>query len=143
MGVFFSARGKLDRRTFWAGSLLLAALWGALQLLETAGQTLALLLVIPQVCLFSKRLHDLGKSGWFTGVPCGLALLGGLVLALTRQSSVAPSDLSFGGALAAAGCWLVGVLFFVRVGLAEPDMDPKAYGAPPTTASDADSRQAA
>jgi uncharacterized membrane protein YhaH (DUF805 family) len=69
--LFFSTHGRIARREFWAGSLMLMALSGVLTYV-LYGQDVAwpgifsivgMLLVWPTWCVNIKRMHDRGKSG--------------------------------------------------------------------------------
>ena len=143
LGVFSSARGRIDRRTFWAGVVVLAIFTAALQFLGPIGRLSSLVLTAPLICLLSKRLHDLGRSGWFSAIPCGLAAASALVLNLTADGPGVPEDVIFGGFLAASAFAVVGLVFIVRIGLGKRDPDPNAYGALLTTRSEDESREAA
>jgi uncharacterized membrane protein YhaH (DUF805 family) len=67
--VFFRPDGRLSPRRFGQGLILLT---GAMMIITIAASLVAegfsLLqwtLIFPYICLFSKRLHDAGYSGWF------------------------------------------------------------------------------
>ena len=73
--LYFSSTGRISRKTYWVATLPLFVLSVVTELLEesvvTSGDDVALLLItllavaIPSVMLSIKRLHDLGRSGWF------------------------------------------------------------------------------
>lgn len=143
LGIFLSVRGRIDRRSFWTSVAVLGLIAAALQLLGPPGRLSALLLAVPFICLLAKRLHDLGRSGWFSAFPCALAAAGALVLRLTEEGPGVPEDVTFGGVLAALAFAVVGLVFVVRIGLGKPDPDPNIYGALLSPPSEEQSREAA
>jgi uncharacterized membrane protein YhaH (DUF805 family) len=123
--ILFSAKGRLGRRTYWIAVALLAVLSALTGLLGPVGALLALVLIYPDVCIFVKRLHDIGRSGWLTALPFGLAFLGGVALELAGEPKR--------GAPAMIGSVLVlaGSAISLWVGLSKGDPEPNAYGPPP------------
>lgn len=80
-------RGRSSRSAFWwfylfnfLVSIAAAILGGAVS--ETAGETLHLLvtlgLLVPNIAIASRRLHDVGRTGWWQLL--ALTLIGLLVL---------------------------------------------------------------
>jgi uncharacterized membrane protein YhaH (DUF805 family) len=71
--VFFSFDGRIGRRTYWLGGLLLFVLAIVGGFLEAAagdagpavGILWRLLLLWPSLALMAKRWHDRDKSGWW------------------------------------------------------------------------------
>lgn len=78
----FSFKGRIGRRPFWAGiaaSFILVTVIVLLQntflLPEMVTLFLFVLLLYPLAAIFSKRLHDRGKSGgWFALIVLAFAL---------------------------------------------------------------------
>lgn len=66
--VLLSPKGRIGPRTFLRGFILLTAGYMLMQIAEVlvspAFFVLTLAFVYMYVCLFSKRLHDAGQSGW-------------------------------------------------------------------------------
>jgi uncharacterized membrane protein YhaH (DUF805 family) len=72
--VLFSAKGRIGQKTFWiaygpmfAASVLVNFLVQSdpgNQQLSAIGSLVGLVLLYPMICVFSKRLHDMGRSGW-------------------------------------------------------------------------------
>jgi len=69
--LFFSAQGRIGHEEFNKGAVILLAIhffgwlawFGGLAMGVIAG-LLSFVLVYCWICLFAKRLHDAGKSGW-------------------------------------------------------------------------------
>jgi uncharacterized membrane protein YhaH (DUF805 family) len=125
--VFFSAKGRLGRRDYWIAVLLLAILSAVTALLGPVGALLGLVLIYPQICIFAKRLHDIGRSGWLAALPFGLALLGGVA------GEMAQGDEPAAVIPAAIGTVLLiaAIVISFRVGLSKGEPEPNAYGPPP------------
>jgi uncharacterized membrane protein YhaH (DUF805 family) len=109
------------------------------------GQIAAIVMIYPWVCVYSKRLHDMGKSGWLAAVPFGIffvaaafaAVAGGAAMFGAASGSAAAA----GGAFAALGliglvlalAFLVWLGFTLWVGLSKGDVAANQYGAPPVS----------
>ncbi|HYP69735.1 MAG TPA: DUF805 domain-containing protein [Variovorax sp.] len=58
--------GRAVRSEFWWFALFqLIVIVGASMIGETVGDVVALALVLPSLAVGARRLHDIGKSGWF------------------------------------------------------------------------------
>ena len=58
--------GRAVRSEFWWFALFqLIVIVGASMFGETIGNVVALALVLPSLAVGARRLHDIGKSGWF------------------------------------------------------------------------------
>ena len=123
--TFFSGKGRLDRRDFWLATLLIAALNVLLRLLGPVGYLLVILLLFPHTCILSKRLHDLGWSGWFAGAPFAVCLICGVLVGLAPDDGHGPT-----GPLVwlAAIIALTALVLFFRVALAKGDATTNRYG---------------
>jgi uncharacterized membrane protein YhaH (DUF805 family) len=83
--LYFSSRGRIDRKRFWLASLPLigAQILGEILIrseLELAlGALLYLAILIPSFVITIKRLHDRDRSGWFTLITA-IPLLGAIWL---------------------------------------------------------------
>ena len=58
--------GRIKRKTYWVGSLLLLAIELPVMLAPgyVAAEVVYVLLLYPWIWLYARRLHDLGFSGW-------------------------------------------------------------------------------
>jgi len=104
--ILFGAAGKLSPQEFAQGIIAIIAINLLLQVLSLVpglglviglvGLIVALASLFAWVCVYSKRFHDAGRSGWLT-VPAILAVM---VVAVVVNLILAPV---FGGGLAASG----------------------------------------
>ena len=85
---YCSTKGRASRSEYWwfllfstlAGSVL-EGLSGDGGGFAVAAGIASLALVLPQICVTSRRLHDIGWSGWWQLLPFGLVILGILSVA--------------------------------------------------------------
>ena len=134
--LFLTANGRVGRSDFWIAWFLLVIVSAVLKMFGVIGDLLGILIVYPQVCLFAKRLHDLGKSGWWTTLVFGLlaaaAALSGVSQGLEAGAGAdAAATVQFATAFMLAGCAIAGVGLFFRTGLSRGQPEANAYGALP------------
>jgi uncharacterized membrane protein YhaH (DUF805 family) len=151
--LLLSADGRIKRQAYWMGwiVLLVASLVGGFILgliSRYASYVFSLALIYPYVCIYAKRLHDLGQSGWLAAVPFGLSALttclGVYTLATTGLvSSFTPGDMASSmalisklGPLMAVGSLsgLIGLVFWLWLGIAEGQQGSNKYGPEPGVA---------
>lgn len=71
--LFLTSSGRVGRTAFIAGAAVLLALWAGFDLLtppalrDMIGWAVAALLLYGGACILSQRLHDRGRSGWWSG----------------------------------------------------------------------------
>lgn len=143
--LFLSADGRIGRGEFWAGWCILFVVNLVLNLIPGLGHFLALALIYCWVCVYSKRLHDMGKSGWLQVVPMAI-LFGGAIFAIVAgvgaaisagaaNGSEAAGMAALGGfgvmALVLCLSFVVGIGFLLWVGLATGEPGVNRYGPPP------------
>ncbi len=63
--LMFSPHGRIGRSKFWVGWLILLAGNVLAGLLPIVGSILSIALLYVGVCVYGKRLHDMGKSAWW------------------------------------------------------------------------------
>ena len=72
--LFLTSSGRIGRIAFVIGVGVLLALWAAFDLLaplavrDVIGWLVAAALLYSAACLLSQRLHDRGRSGWWSGL---------------------------------------------------------------------------
>ena len=67
--LFFSAEGRVGQRDFWLACLLLLLFSVFIHALPGLGTLIWLVSFYSWICVFSKRLHDIGRSGWVQALP--------------------------------------------------------------------------
>src|SRR5690606_7958446 len=91
-GLFLRLDGRIGRRAFWLGFVVVVAalfvadlLVRALGVADAVAITLLVELGYPLVAILVKRLHDRGRSGWWAALlaaPLGAALVAALAARL-------------------------------------------------------------
>lgn len=125
---YCSTKGRASRSEYWwfllcatiAGSVLESISDGGGGLAIAAGLA-SLALVPPQICLTSRRLHDIGLSGWWQLLPFLLAILGLMSLPFDTSGVIC--------ILGVLGGMFFGLYFGLRRGTA-PGV-PNPYGLAP------------
>ena len=146
--LFLSANGRIGQKDFWIGFLILFVAGIVLGMIPLLGMIIGLALIYPNVCVFSKRLHDFGKTGWLAAVPYAMfavimvvaMIAGGAAMFGAASGSAAGA----GGAMAAMGTmgilFLLGFVAYVGfvlwVGLTKGDPGTNQYGAPAASGFD-------
>ncbi len=136
VGLFFRLDGRINRQTFWLGFVVAAGLIALADMAtrNTAGWiqlVLWLVLGYPLIAVMVKRLHDRGRTGWWTlglALPFILGPLAGLAWRLVGagETSIAQA-MSVGLSL---GAVLVAALVIYELGLREGDAGYSRHGPP-------------
>lgn len=118
--LFFSPHGRIGRQEFWVGwAVLFAAgivIWLVSLLIPLLNVLFSLAVIYPLTCVYVKRYHDLGVSGWWRAVPYVVWVLAVIVLIATAgaafinlaMSGKAEDPAALAPVLASAG---IGLLF--------------------------------
>ena len=146
----FSSNGRLAPTGFWVGFLALSAVGLAALTVPRVGALLWLAMLYPWTCLYARRLHDLGRSGWFQLVAwavnlalmvIAIVLIGGalvtgfsepqgMMLALTEIAG------TMGGITLTAGLGIFNLVWLVWLGTASGERDANRFGPAPPTADE-------
>ena len=125
---YCSTRGRASRAEYWWFLLFATVAGGVLEHLADGGGTVSvvaglasLALLLPQICVTSRRLHDIGWSGWWQLFPLALAFAGLCSIAVDGSGILC--------ALCVIGGIAFGLYFGLRKGTA-PGM-PNPYGGAP------------
>ncbi|MFN3910881.1 DUF805 domain-containing protein [Hyphomonas sp.] len=77
--VLFKPRGRIEARQFWLGWGIIVAANIVANFLSFLGIILYLGLIYVGVCVYGKRLHDMGRSAWLVAIPWGVGLVLGTI----------------------------------------------------------------
>lgn len=143
--LFLSPEGRIGQKDFWLGFLILFGLWWLMHFIPILGFLVQLALIYAFVCLYAKRLHDAGRSGFLQLIPIGvfvvcgvigLALAGaGVMMAMMRGDGYGAAGALAGGLVMLSLMsltLLVEVGFLLWVGLSPGDAGDNRYGPAPT-----------
>lgn len=132
--AWFSFRGRAGRREYWRVLLVLIGISFALSLfgMVPGGQLIAfpfsLAANIAQWALMARRLHDLGRSGWWQVPAMALGMA-----AVLQVVALGPTGVETNPGLSSAmlGAMLLSLVFVVAIGVAKGDPGPNRWGPPP------------
>ena len=139
--LFLSANGRIGRQPFWIGVAILIVAGMVLNFIPIIGQLAALALTYCWVCLYSKRLHDFGKTGWLAAVPFVIGFIAGIIAVAMGGAAMLTGGMgSEADALAAVGSaglvlglsFIIYIAFVLWVGLSKGDPGTNQYGSPRT-----------
>lgn len=145
--LFFNPEGRINRTHFWLGWLVLFGAGLLIGWIPAIGQIAVLLSLYCHVCVYSKRLHDMGRTGWLQIVPfLAMAILPlvGLVMGGARVFShlhELQSGASLPIILGALGWLLLGIavasliwgIFLLWIGTSGGQPGDNRYGSPAAT----------
>jgi uncharacterized membrane protein YhaH (DUF805 family) len=143
--LFFSAEGRIGQKDFWLAAAILFIFSIVIHAAAVVGTLLWFLSAYCWICIYSKRLHDMGRSGWLQLLPFvlgwGLMTMGfifgvGSLLGLIFSGmphflgGIALGGMAFGfGALCVGG--LVHVILLLWLGLSPGQVGSNRYGPEP------------
>ena len=147
--LFLAPNGRIKRQDFWVGWLILLAVSIVLGFIPILGFIVHILAFYAGVCLYSKRLHDMGRSGFLQLVPIGVtvlcfivggalfgaALLSGAAAFGTGSPGIGAMAFLLGGMggllmiLSVAG--LVNIAFLIWIGVTPGQAGANLYGPDP------------
>jgi uncharacterized membrane protein YhaH (DUF805 family) len=145
--VTFSGRASRSEFWYWALFTVLAGVVAAMldAVLRTRGLqgVLSLVLLLPNLAISVRRLHDSGKSGWllliFGGIACfgavvfGLAVVGAAVAAFRDESLVGSGLFLLLGGLVGFFCTVPPVIYLLYLYTRPSEPAPNRYGPMPGT----------
>jgi uncharacterized membrane protein YhaH (DUF805 family) len=143
--LFFTADGRIGRQAFWIGWLMLLGVHVVAGAIPLIGWALGLAAMFAAVCLYTKRLHDMGRTGWWQVLPIvlGPVLIIGSAMTIGFGALLAEMTNGDAGWAALAGvgglfvslaiAFVVMIGFTLWVGTAEGQPGENHYGEPPLT----------
>lgn len=138
--LFLEASGRIGQKDYWIGIAILFVANLVLSWLPFIGLLVSLAGIYFGICVSSKRLHDMGKSGWLAAVPYGVTALAVVLSAMTLIGGMASASSGNDmGALAGMGmatsfwglAFLINLGFLIWLGVTKGDTGDNAYGPPP------------
>lgn len=134
--LFLRHDGRLDRRAFWIGFVLLVAAGVASSVIPVVGQLAGLILLWPAFCLLAQRLHDTGRGGrmaLLALIPGAVSAVLGLLAALAAMTPVTAFALLPLLALVGVVRGLLGLItlgFIIWAGVLPSEPAANAWGRP-------------
>lgn len=145
--LFFKADGRISRQSFWIAVLILFGANVLLGWIPLIGIVVSVVAIYAGVCVYSKRLHDMGKSGWLQLAPM-VAVFVLMAVAMVSMGGMAAmgafsgsDDMMAGAAMGGFGmvalcgglAFLIGIGFLLWVGLTPGEPGANKYGEPPAS----------
>lgn len=90
--------GRASRSEFWYFTLV----YGIAGAIPVIGGIISLALLLPDLAVSARRLHDTGKSGWWQVLPGGLFLVGFIKLLLAIAGAAEGGEEAVTAAVAGA-----------------------------------------
>ena len=140
--LFFDANGRIGQRDYWVGIAAIFIVHVVLGWLPLIGTLIVLVAIYAGVCVSSKRLHDMGKSGWLAAIPFGVTLAATLMSAISVAGMMGAAAYDNGLGMAAglgtlALLWplafLINLGFVIWLGITAGQPEDNLYGPPPAT----------
>lgn len=141
--VLFDSKGRMGRQNFWIGWAIMFVASIVLGWIPIVGFIVGLALIYVGICVYGKRLHDMGKSAWlYGGLLIASTALWIIIVAIAAMTGLASSgDPGFGmaammGSLGIFGLlmFLVWIAFTIWVGVSNSQPGDNKYGSPPPVA---------
>ncbi|MEI7931929.1 MAG: DUF805 domain-containing protein [Alphaproteobacteria bacterium] len=142
--LFFSAYGRIGRQEFWVGWAILLMVGIFTCFIPFVNFIAWCGLLYCGICIRTKRLHDMGRSGWLQVIPVVAKLVFGVIvfyliifgaIAGYAWGHAALPGIAIGVAtliFSALAAWLIQVGFLLWIGIAERDPYDNIYGPGPT-----------
>lgn len=86
--VLFNPKGRITQGQFWGGWAALFAANIVAGFIPLLGNVLSIGLIYVGACIYSKRLHDMGKSGWVHLVPWVVTLIIGIGVTVQNYDAI-------------------------------------------------------
>ena len=140
----FSFNGRLRRQHFWISWLILFGVSIVTGWLPIIGGLIGLVLIWPNLAISVKRLHDMGKSGWFVVIPYVAMIIGFIMIISAVGMAIFTNPQAFenedpAAALSMVGSMmggfavmgLVGLAFLLWIGITDSQRGDNKFGPNP------------
>lgn len=121
--LLLSFEGRTRRSHFWIGWLICLGISVVAGWIPLIGTVISIALIWPNVAITVKRLHDMGKSGWFAIIPWVVTIAGCIfafatvgLSAITNAAALEREDPAAIIALIGPVLGVLGLLFLVNLG---------------------------
>jgi uncharacterized membrane protein YhaH (DUF805 family) len=113
--MLFSSAGRIDRKTFWTMIFCLSIVTATLRFLVVGIKDSPLVIVFLPVSIgaavaainnYIKRLHDLGRSGWWVLAALAVLVAGGVTASVASEGNALIVDIVVYVLLIGAIIWL-------------------------------------
>ncbi|WP_312144776.1 DUF805 domain-containing protein [Brevundimonas sp.] len=142
--AMFSFNGRLRRQHFWISWLILLGAGVVLGWIPIIGTILSIAMIWPNVAIVVKRLHDMGKTGWFAVVPWVANIVGFIMIIsavgmsiITNPQAFESEDpevmlAMFGSMMGGiAVMFLVNIAFLLWIGISDSQRGDNKFGPNP------------
>ena len=142
--ALFSFNGRLRRQHFWISWLILLGAGVVLGWIPFLGIILSLAMIWPNIAIVVKRLHDMGKSGWFVVIPWVANIIGFVMIISAVGMAIITNPGAFesedpAAALSMLGSmmgglsimFLVNIAFLLWIGIADSQKGENRFGPNP------------
>jgi len=142
--AMLSFKGRLRRQHFWISWLILLGAGVVLGWIPFLGIILSLAMIWPNIAIVVKRLHDMGKSGWFVVIPWVANIIGFVMIISAVGMAIITNPGAFesedpAAALSMLGSmmgglsimFLVNIAFLLWIGIADSQRGDNKFGPNP------------
>jgi len=144
--VLFSPNGRIGQQDYWIGILILIGANLFLTWIPILGTLLWFVLIYVGICVYGKRLHDLGKSAWLHaavwGVQFALGIVGFMMAGGAIMAAIANGGSEEAGlvaALAASGGllmvfgigFIIWIVYTIWLGVSQGESGANRFGPAP------------
>ncbi|MDB5421110.1 MAG: hypothetical protein JWR59_1057 [Brevundimonas sp.] len=138
--LFLDANGRIGQRDYWIGIGILFAANLVLGWVPLIGTLVSLAATYAGICVSSKRLHDMGRSGWLAAIPFGIYVAAIVLSAVSFIGMMGAANYDNGlGFVAGWGvlgllwtlAFLANLAFVIWLGVTAGQPDDNLYGPVP------------
>lgn len=142
--AMFSFNGRLRRQHFWISWLILLGAGVVLGWIPILGTILSLAMIWPNIAIVVKRLHDMGKTGWFAVIPWVANIIGFFMIVSAVGMAIFTNPQAFesedpSAALSMLGSmmgglavmFLVNIAFLLWIGITDSQRGDNKFGPNP------------